>query len=110
MNQEPENVFNFKVNSPRWGHPDTYRLRILDEGWRVDFISICGDCDAQGEPYLYRNLEHDSIDYPASLKREMESLFLQAKEGSLTNEEIQDRLDRLGQWVSEVDAVTKPNF
>lgn len=102
--------FTFTVKSPRWDGSDTYRLDIHAGGWTVDHIAINGECDKQGNPYLFENFDQDSITYPSGLNLEMELLFEYARDKSLSDREIQNRLDRLAQWVTGVDAVPKPQF
>lgn len=102
--------FTFTISSPSCGHDDTYRLDIHADGWVVDHIAIDGECDKQGKPYLFSNLDHDAITYPSGLGHEMELLFEHARDKSLTDEEIQKRLDQLAQWVNSVNAGPKPQF
>ena len=102
--------FNFSVYSPRWNRQDTYSLNVLKNGWHVAYISIGGDCNERGEPYLYENFKQDSIQYPSGLGFEMELLFEHARDKSLSDEVIQSRLNRLAHWVEEVNAVERPNF
>lgn len=73
-------------------------------------ISIYGDCDPRGVPFLYENLTHDSIQYPSGLPVALEGVFEHARDGTLTDNEIQSRLDRLAQWVGDVNAVERPQF
>lgn len=102
--------FTFTINSPRWKHDDTYRLDIHKDGWNVQHISINGNSDKQGNPHLFSNLKQDFITYPSGLGLEMELLFEHARDKSLPDEEIQKRLDRLAQWVNDVNGVPKPQF
>lgn len=104
------NRFKFTVYSPRWGHNDTYRLGVLDDGWYVAHLMINGNCDKQGEPFLFRNFRQDSINYPSGLGFEMGLLFEHARDGTLPDNEIQRRLDLLGEWVGRVNSVEPPNF
>ena len=110
METNKNKQYKFKVYSPRWGHDDTYLLTLKEKGWRVDFLSINGDCDKTGSPYLFANLDHDSIEYPSSLGFEMRALHEAAWDGEIDQVEIQRRLDELGKWVGLVDQVEKPHF
>lgn len=102
--------FHFRFFCPRVNHDDTYRLNIHEEGWHVDHISIGGKCDKRADPYLYRNLDHDHVQYPSGLGFEMELLFEHARDKTLPDEEIQRRLDELARWVERVNAVEQPVF
>ena len=106
----PNSRFNFKVYSPRWGHHDTYRLDISDDGWEIRHIGINGTSDKRGNPHLYANLDQDGIIYPSGLGIEMELLFEHARDSTLADEDIQARLDRLAKWVDSVNAIEKPDF
>lgn len=102
--------FRFTVSNPRWGHDDTYYLDVHEEGWTVSHMAINGDCDPSGEPYLYRNFRQDGITYPGTLGWYMRRLFEHVKDSTLQDDEIQRRLDRLAQWVNELNTIAKPEF
>jgi len=110
MTDTKTHEYRFKVYSPRWGHDDTYRLTVNQNGWHVEFLAINGDCDKTGHPYLFQNLNQDSIEYPSGLGFEMNLIYEHAWDGTLSVEEIQRRLDKLGEWVGQVDSVPKPSF
>lgn len=94
---------SLRVYSRRWGHPDSYRIRKTDTGWHISHIMIGGDCDTTGQPYLFKNLVHDSINYPADLGGYMDYLWRQAHTHSWTGKQIQPKLNMLGRWISKVE-------
>lgn len=110
MREADEREFRFRVYTPRWGHHDNYKLKVIDDGWYVSHIAINGECDRQGNPYLFDNLRQDSIEFPDGLGFEMELLFEHARDRTIPDEEIQARLNRLARWVEEVNGVERPVF
>lgn len=90
----------FKVFSRRWGHDDTYRIKRTRQGWLVEHMSINGDCDKEGKPVLYENFSQDSINWPSGLPSAMETLWDYAEKHNLTDDQLQDHLDQLANWVS----------
>lgn len=90
-----------KVFTRRWGHDDVYRVERTATGWHIDHIAIGGDCDKTGAPYLFENLDHDSVNYPEDLGQYMEFLWNKAEELGMSDEQIQEQLDDLGRWISE---------
>ncbi len=92
-----------EVFSRRWGHNDRYRIEKTGKGWNVDHISIGGDCNKRGEPKLFENLEHDSINYPADLGGYLEYLWDVAEDQNLDEASIQRHLDSLGAWIQATE-------
>jgi len=104
-NDDPEDqtidhVFDLTVFSRRWGHDDTYKLKRTKRGWHVSYIAIAGGCDKRGNPYLYKNLNQDSINYPKDLPGYLEWLWDQSEEKGLSHQEVQEALNKLGKWIS----------
>ncbi len=95
--------FRFQVFSHRWGHEENYKLKRTETGWYVEFMAISGPCDKTGAPYLFENLRHDSIQYPAELGMWLEWLWRQAQDKGLTAQEVQEALDQLSKWVIHVE-------
>jgi len=89
--------------SRRWGHADSYTVDRTEGGWNIRFLSKGGECDKKGAPHLFENLVHDSINYPAALGGYMEWLWNQAKEKNMSDEKIQENLNLLGKWISEIE-------
>ncbi len=96
MNEE----FEFKVYSQRWGHYDTYKLTRIETGWYIEHITIKGDCDPEGKPYLIKNFEQDSISYPSGLPSMLGSIWRHADEENLKREQIQEKINELTEWIS----------
>jgi hypothetical protein len=94
---------SLRVYSRRWGHPDLYRIRKTDTGWHISHIVIGVDCDTKGQPYLFKNLVHDSVNYPADLGGYMDYLWRQAHTHSWTEKQIQPKLNALGRWISKIE-------
>ena len=90
----------------RRGHSDTYRLRITDTGWWVGHIAIRGHCNSRGEPYLFENLDHDTVNYPHDLGGYMDFLWRQVKHQKLNRQQIQAKLNILGRWMTKVETAT----
>lgn len=104
-NDEPEDQtigeeFDFRVYSNSWGHEDNYRIKRTRDGWDVNFCCIGGPCDKGGSPFLYENLNHDSIQYPKDFSGWLEWLWDQAASKSLSKDEVQTALQELADWVS----------
>jgi len=96
----------FSVYSRRRNHNDDYRITRTPTGWNVQYIRIGGDCDKRGQPFLFDNLEHDFINYPAGLGGYLEWLWAQANENDMSDQELQTHLDMLAEWVSETERAT----
>lgn len=104
-NDDPEDVtidkkFSFRVYSRRWGHRDTYYFTRTKEGWYLECMGYKGDCDKYGNPILFTSLNHDSIRYPSVLDSYLYYLWMAANEDGLTEEQVQNALNELADWVS----------
>lgn len=107
-NDDPEDqtigeTFEFRVYSRRWGHEDTYRLTRTGEGWRIRFMEPPLDCDKGGRPYVFQQLDHDSIVYPRDLDGFFEWLWERAREKGLSKERVQEAITQLADWVSQTE-------
>ena len=97
----PTNSNTGWVGRKRQGSYDIYGIKRNEEGWHVEFISIGGQCNRRGEPYLFRNLAQDGINYPYSLGDYMEFLWNQSKN---KNEKwIQQKLNVISKWICDVE-------
>lgn len=103
VDQTVGSVFEFRVYSRRWGHEDIYRVKRTKDGWDIAHPPIGGACDKGGQPFLFRNLQQDSIQFPAKLSGWMEWLWDQAKAEGLTEGQVQTALQELADWVSETE-------
>lgn len=97
---------DLEVYSRRWGHNDTYGMDLTETGWDISHVAIGGECDPSGEPYLFENLKQDSINYPAELGEYLAYLWKRAKEDGLSDAEVQQHLDALGQWIQVTERST----
>lgn len=96
----------FPVYTRRWGHSETYRIKRTVSGWHVSYISLHGDCDREGSPWLYNNLKHEAVFYPEeAVKYAMKSLWQEAEDGELTPDELQEKLMEVADWISAVEKV-----
>ena len=91
------------INCRRWGHPHALEVKITGTGWWIGFMLIAGKCDPRGHPYLFKNLDHDTINYPADLGGYMEFLWRQAKAKKWTDKQIQPKINAIGRWISKVE-------
>lgn len=98
--QTIEHDFEMEIYSQRWGHIDKYQIKRTSKGWIIGNISIAGECDKKGYPYLYKNLRQDSVNYPNSLPEYLEYLWDQAAEKGLSHEEVQEALNNLAKWIN----------
>ncbi len=99
-------TFTFTVYSRRWGHDDTYTMKRTSEGWHVNHLMISGPCDKGGQPFLFRNFDQDSINYPSGLRYNLEVLWMRASEDGLSKEKVQVALNQLAAWVSKTEKST----
>ncbi len=95
--------FTFRVFSNRWGHDDTYSVKRTEDGWIISHLAIGGSCDKGGRPFLFENLRHDSIKFPARLDGWMEWLWDKALSEGLTQAQVQEALQELAGWVSSTE-------
>lgn len=97
--------FEFKVYSNRWGHDDSYKFVRTATGWDISHISksLSGACDKSGNPFLYSNLQQDYIQYPRGLGDYIEWLWRQAESQGLSQQNVQDSLRELADWVSKTE-------
>lgn len=109
-NDDPPDVtmgaeFTFRAYTQRWGHDDHYKVVRTPEGWNVSFMGIGGDCDQEGEPFLFRNFRQDGISYPAPFGRYLSDVWRGAADGA-DWDEVQRRIDELAEWVRVTEAAT----
>jgi hypothetical protein len=69
-------------------------------------MATVGDCDKSGRPHLFKDLEHDSINYPEGLGGYMEWLWDKAQAQSMNDNQIQQQFDILGSWIQEVERLS----
>jgi hypothetical protein len=91
------------VFSRRWGHEDKYKIERTGTGWKISASGIGGECDKTGSQYLYKKLDQDLINYPKELPGYMEWLWQQALEKKLSDEQIQEQLTLLSEWIQTTE-------
>ena len=107
-NDDPEDQtidheFTLEIYTRRWkGKKDTYHVKRTKTGWYISHMSINGNCDKSGKPYLYRNLYQDFINYPEALPTFMRDIWLQAEEQGLSHDDVQEKLNKLPPTLSVV--------
>lgn len=92
--------FDMRVYTRRWGHDDVYKLKRIDTGWHIKALSIEGDCDKFGSPFLFQSLNHDGVCYPKHLGDFMEWLWDKAAEEGLKEKDVQRAMDQISKWIS----------
>ncbi|NVN92528.1 MAG: hypothetical protein HXX11_18290 [Desulfuromonadales bacterium] len=96
-------MMKLEVYSRRWGHNDAYTVKLTDTGWNVSHVAIGGACDKRGMPYLFENLDHDSINYPESLGDYLTWLWEKAAGNKMNEQQIQEALIQIGHWICETE-------
>lgn len=94
--------FSFEVLSHRRGCFETIGLTRTSGGWEVT-LGIPGNCDKQGKPGLFKNLDQEGIEYPATLGERLEYLWDVAQERRLRPIGVQRALNALAAWVSHTE-------
>lgn len=99
-----EKEMNFKVYTARWNGYDNYRVKRTWYGWHVSHIAINGPSIKDGNGALFTNLKHDSIFYPENgVKFSLDILWEDADNGEINFEELQNRLQEVADWISDVE-------
>jgi hypothetical protein len=91
------------VFSRRWDHNDKYDIKKTPDGWYIQHLGISGLCDKSGSPFLFRNLEQDSINYPKSIGNYLKWLWDESTTQELGDDEIQNELNRISEWIQIVE-------
>lgn len=99
-----------EIYTKRWEHNEDFSVEKTPDGWEIHRPGIGGKCDKTGEPYLFRNLRQDSVNYPEKLGKYMESLWQQAEDNNMSEQEIQQYLDTLGDWLQQVEKLSPKWF
>ncbi len=102
--------FDFKIYTSRWGYDDTYKLKRIENGWSLNHISINGECNKDGVPYLFANLDHDGVSYPVNLSNHIYSLWEAASKEGLNHKQVQAYLDKLSDWVKQCEKTEPKNI
>jgi len=89
------------VARKRRGSWDIYTIKRNEKGWYLEHIVINGQCNSRGEPFLFDNLNQDSVNYPEELGGYMDYLWTESKN---KNEKwIQQKLNVISKWISDVE-------
>lgn len=97
-------MFDFKVFSRRFGHDDNYSVTLEEDGWTIVSQGMGGKCDPDGNPGLYANFRQDSIHHSDDVGSGFAWLYKNRMD--LSDQEMQDGLQRLADWVSETERGT----
>lgn len=114
-NNDPEDKtidheFIMKIYTRRWGHDDKYKIKRTGKGWYVSCLGIRGECNKNGRPYLFDNLEQDGVNYPANLSDYLYCLWNAAEKKGLTHKQVQNAFDSLTEWINKCEAATPEEF
>lgn len=101
--------FKFRVYGRKYMHDDYYSVKFNKDGWHIGHIAICGQCEKDGTPCLYDNFRQDCISYPEGMKGDMEYLWEMYDADRITAAEVQDKLNKLGDWV-DATGNARPNL
>lgn len=110
-----QSSFEIRIYSPRWGHEDTYKIKLDRQQMRIDGVmkhAVCswvedrdpkwsGHNEGVGNP-LENILENDSIYPPTVFVRAIEYAWTEWRDGNLNDQQVQDELQKLCEWVNEV--------
>lgn len=94
------------IYSRRREHHYNYGIDITDTGWFWQDNWFSGTCNPKGEPFIYKTLDHESINYPAHFNEYLEHLWLIARQKKWQEKQIQPKLNALGLWVSKTEMFT----
>ncbi len=95
-----------KYYTRRREHENYCEIEKTSDGWAINASGLTtesGESDSYGKPSLFAILNHDSVNYPEELGGYMDYLWRQSEEKSMDNDEIQDHLNMLGEWISIVE-------
>ena len=104
-----EDTYKFMIVSTEKGE-DSYNMRVTESGWYISHHHINGECDRKGDPYLYKNLDQDSISYPSQLPWIINDIWEQAALAKKPHDEIQKMLDQASSWVRKCNALPQPEI
>ena len=111
MARDSDNTLRLTVFTNRHGHKDNYNVKKTDTGWYITYAAhIEGACDKTGHPNLFDILGNDLVSYPRNLGYYMEYLWNQAEEMNMSDAEIQEQLNVLGNWISVTEKATPGGF
>ena len=107
--------FEVRLYSPRWGHEDTYEIKLDGEQMRVEGVNRTAECswvegrdpkwsgynETIGNP-LEEILKNDSIYPPTVFIRALEYAWMAWRDGTLDDQKVLQEVQQLCEWVNEV--------
>ena len=101
-------TFTMRVRSQ---YDDDYEFRAILSGWEIRHgRTHNGECDARGEPHLYRKLSDNHLTYPSDLGFYLELLYEHSRDGSKSRDEIQGLFNTLSDYLANINRVPKPEI
>ncbi len=96
---------NFKLEfySGRSGPNHVLDIERTADGWIIRKGAKGGNCDKTGAPHLFEILENKGTNYPAALGGYIKWLWEKSKEQHLSDDEIQENINMLGEWLQIVE-------
>lgn len=88
---------------------DEYIIKRINTGWFIKHLTINGECDKSGKPFLFQNLKQDHISYPYNLSDIIEYLWEAVEHEKLNQTQLQQELDKIANWINECE-INKPHF
>lgn len=102
------------IYSTRWGHEDEYIVKRILDGWHFKHLSydcICsknGTINGKVKSGFFEILSHDSIQSPSEgVRYALEILWENADSTSMSKNELEFKLQEIGNWISAVEKTTK---
>ncbi len=93
-----------KYFTRRRGHDEFCEIEKTSDGWIINALGLTGgECSSDGKPHLFKILDHDGVNYPEALGGYVDWLWRQAYEKNMSVDEIQENLDMLGEWITQVE-------
>lgn len=104
-NDDPEDItigkkFEMHIFTRRWKHKDLYSITRTVNGWDIEAMSFNGKCNKNAAPILYKALEHDGVCYPKQVGMFFEWLWNKAKDDGLSEERVQDLINKICNWIN----------
>lgn len=94
------NDLRFEVYNNRKKTFLTYEFNKTKNGWYISHIAINGECEPNGKPILYLNLNQDYISYPKQIATLMEELWFDIDEEKIEKDIAQKRLQDIADWIT----------
>jgi len=108
-------IVKLRIFSPRWGHKDTYELRLSQDSMVITHNPKSAKCawrDTLDPEWSGDNLrdilENDSICPPAKLEDLIEYAWVSWRNGELSDTDVNVELQAVADWINEITKA-KPN-